>query len=304
MRKRLVLTLGAVLAAASALSGAAVPAESGARYVGIFNWTSPDPGFGGFSGIEMSQDGTRFVAISDRSRIVEGEIDRDAKGRITGVRTGPLRPLTSADGKRRLVDAEGLAIAPDGTTWITDENERRIGRAPSVGGPIGWIASPRDFNRLKPNQSVEALAIRDDGALYTMPEDAPHSPTIPVYRYKAGKWDQPFALKKDDGWKPVGADFGPDGRLYLLERMFGNIFGFRSRVRVITLDGERVVSDEELLHTPYRMFDNLEGIAVWRDTTGAIRLTMVSDDNFLPVQSTQLVEYRLTDPVDPRAGLE
>ena len=54
------------------------------------------------------------------------------------------------------------------------------------------------------------------------------------------------------------------------------------------------VDEEILLTTRPLQYDNLEGIAVWADGQG-IRITMVSDDNFLFVQRTELVEYRLRD---------
>ena len=37
-------------------------------------------------------------------------------------------------------------------------------------------------------------------------------------------------------------------------------------------------------------FDNLEGLSVWTDETGALRLTMISDDNYNRFQETQIVE--------------
>jgi hypothetical protein len=51
-----------------------------------------------------------------------------------------------------------------------------------------------------------------------------------------------------------------------------------------------------VLETKTGDFDNLEGISVWRDATGAIRVTMVSDDNFMFFQQTQLVEFSLPAP--------
>ena len=89
---------------------------------------------------------------------------------------------------------------------------------------------------------------------------------------------------------PVGLDFGPDGNLYLLERDFAGV-GFRSRVRRFGPDGG---AEQTLLQTRTGQFDNLEGISVWRDRRGGLRLTMVSDDNFRFFQQTQIVEFRLT----------
>ena len=92
----------------------------------------------------------------------------------------------------------------------------------------------------------------------------------------------------------MGADFGPDGWFYLLERDFRGILGFAARVRRMKLTENGPTDEEILLTTRPLQYDNLEGISVWQDGRG-IRLTMISDDNFLFVQRTELVEYRLRD---------
>ncbi len=86
-----------------------------------------------------------------------------------------------------------------------------------------------------------------------------------------------------------GADVGPDGMLYVLERDFA-VFGFRSRVRRFARDG----SDETvILESRTGQHDNLEGISVWRDAAGDIRITMVADDNFGAFQRNEIVDYRV-----------
>jgi hypothetical protein len=35
----------------------------------------------------------------------------------------------------------------------------------------------------------------------------------------------------------------------------------------------------------------MEGISVWRDGEGAIRVTLLSDDNFFPLQRTMFAEF-------------
>ena len=42
-------------------------------------------------------------------------------------------------------------------------------------------------------------------------------------------------------------------------------------------------------------FDNLEGLSVWIENTGELRLTLISDDNYQRFQKTQIVEFRLTE---------
>ncbi len=107
-------------------SPAAVLAE--ASYLGTYVWTVRDPHFGGFSGLEVSDDGTRFVALSDRAWIVDGVFER-TDGVIAGVRAGPLVQLDNGSGApldEERADSEGLAIAPDGERFISFEGVARI----------------------------------------------------------------------------------------------------------------------------------------------------------------------------------
>src|SRR5690606_34680041 len=98
---------------------------------------------------------------------------------------------------------------------------------------------------------------------------------FPVFRFRNGAWDQPFTLPRRGGFLPVGADIGPDGRFYLLERELSSIFGFKSRVRRFDLSETGLTGEVTLLETASGTHDNLEGLAVWRDGAGAIRLTMI-----------------------------
>lgn len=147
---------------------------------------------------------------------------------------------------------------------------------------------------MQQNSSLEALAIGPDGALYVLPERSGRlTRPFPVYRYAGGAWTQPFEIPRRGEFLMTGADFGPDGRLYLLERHLASIFGFQTRVRSFRVAENRVSDERVELVTSTGTHDNLEGIAVWRDAAGRIRLTMVSDDNFRAFQVTEFVEYRL-----------
>lgn len=291
--------LAVIAAAALALAGGA-SAPSHADYVGTFVWQqNDDPHFGGFSGFDLAEDGLHFVTVSDTAAIYSGTLSRDARGVVASVTaTTPIIP-TSRSGQPLvdpMDDAEGLAIGPDGTIFLSYETEDRIVEYRDRGAT--WVRefAPRDFRRFNLNKGLEALAIDARGAVYAIPElEAATGSPIPVFRLQNETADIPFLLRREGDWLPVGADFGPDGRLYLLERDFWPLIGFMSRVRRITLDGDRVASDEVLLQTGAGVHDNLEGLAVWRDAKGVIRLTMISDDNFLPVQRTEIVDYRVTE---------
>jgi hypothetical protein len=297
MRSRPVLAL--TLAAALACVAQAVESPApGVVPLGRFVWTLDDPRFGGISAIEVGPDGLSFVAVSDRGAILTGSILRTGDGRIERIETDRIRHLRGR-GLDRLPrqrsDAEGLAVAADGTLYVSFEIAPRVLRYDDPFGPATYLPIPRDFNRLRANEALEALAIAEDGTLITLPEGSPRPDgAYPVYRFRDGTWDQPFLLPPLGPHAPVGADFGPDGRLYLLERSFG-LAGFATRVRRFTLTGDAIDAGETLIDTPRGTYGNLEGISVWRDAAGHLRLTLVGDNNFHRFLPTEVVEYAVPD---------
>ena len=140
------------------------------------------------------------------------------------------------------------------------------------------------------------MAIAADGTLYTLPERSGILSTpFPIFRFKDDVWDQPFSLPRRGFFLAVGADIGPDGRLYLLEREFHGLSGFASRVRRFTIGQTALTDEETVMQSLPGQHDNLEGLSVWRDPQGALRLTMISDDNQIFLQRTEIVEYRVPD---------
>ncbi|MDW4550082.1 esterase-like activity of phytase family protein [Defluviimonas sp. D31] len=277
----------------------AAAAEPRAQLVGSYDWEMPDEGFGGFSGLDVAADGISFVALSDSGATVEGQFQRDPEGRVTEVSAGPVEKLLAPNGKplrTAKADAEGLAFAPGGGIYVSFELFDRIAYYPDRLQPPERELHPAIFKDIEYNSGLEALAINAAGTLYTLPErSGAKGRPFPVFRYRNETWDQPFTIRRDPGWLPVGADFGPDGRLYLLERDFWPVVGFKSRVRRFTIDDDRIAAEETVLETSAGVHDNLEGIAVWRDVDGAIRLTMIADDNFLWVQRTEIADYRIDE---------
>ncbi len=282
-----------------ALSAGAAGAEGLADYLGSITWADADPSFGGFSGLEVAADGVGFLALSDRGTLWRGRLVRDAEGRMTAAEALGHVALRDADGAPLdgyLTDSEGLAEAPNGELSISFEGLPRVARYPTPDAASQPLPRLEVFKTMERNAALEALAIGPDGALYTMPEVAgPRAGGFAVYRFRAGVWDQPFAVPHDGAWKAVGADFGPDGRFYLLERDFWGFIGFLSRVRRFELTGAGLSGEALLLQTRVREHDNLEGISVWRDAAGDIRLTLIADNNFRIFQSNEIAEYRVRD---------
>ncbi|RVT82019.1 esterase-like activity of phytase family protein [Rhodobacteraceae bacterium CCMM004] len=287
------------LTAAAALlaAGAALGAE--AAYLGSYKWTHPDTEHhGGWSGLELGPNGTDFVAINDDTAVATGRLLRGPDGAVAGVETGPFAFLRDPRGGylgRAWADSEGLAIAADGTLVISFEGRHRLARYDRDGTFLGDLPKDDAWADLQKNSGLEALAADADGTLFVLPErSGRQSRPFPVWRLDGERWTRAFEIPRRGPYLPVGADFGPDGRLYLLERHLAGLFGFTSRVRRFDLSAGAGLGEETLVTTRAGMHDNLEGVAVWHD--GArIRLTLIADDNFKFFQKTEFVDYAVVE---------
>lgn len=279
-----------LFSAAILLSGG--PGLADASLVGRFVIHSDGGKVGGLSALHLADNGTSITALSDRGSILVGEFTRDEEGQITEIEMRSLNALVhsgASDGWTSR-DSEGLAIAPDGTIYVSFEGAHRIGAFAAPDAPENTLPVPREFRSLQDNSSLEALAIDADGALYTIPErsgrfDRP----FPIFRFKDGQWDQPYAIPRTEAYLVVGADFGPDGKLYILERDFTG-FGFYTRVRRLDLDA---ATAETILETGIGIHGNMEGISVWENAKGETIMTLVADNNFHSLLTNEIAEYRI-----------
>jgi hypothetical protein len=293
----------AALLLAAALAGLLPTAEAASpRLVrdATVTWSEPEADFGGYSGLVVEDGGTRFLAVSDRGTWARGTLEREG-GRIVAARldsSGALHEISGRPLDDKNIDAEGLAVDAQGRAWVSFEAFHRVRRFDDIAGPATDVRPHRDFRRLQSNSGIEALAVGPDGTLYAIPErsgalDRP----FPVYRLSVdqpqGRWDKRLKLRRDGSFLPVDADIGPDGDLYLLERDFGWMSGFATRIRRFELGPGGVEGEATLLETPFGELDNMEGMSVWRDSDGRTRVTLISDDNFFPLQRTIFVEYLL-----------
>ncbi|GAA6209306.1 esterase-like activity of phytase family protein [Cognatishimia sp. WU-CL00825] len=290
MYKRLAIALSAALVLG--LQVRATPTGV-AQFVSETKWQQNEDWFGGFSAIEVLNDGRKYIALTDHGRLVQGRMVRENQD-LQSVKIDSSTALNNSKGiapKNQRQDTEGLAVRRDGQLFISLEGIHQVRAYARASGNAMEYPRHADFAKLQDNGSLEALAIDDRNRLYTLPESsATDARGMPVYRLENGVWSQPFFLSRSRRYEPVGADFGPDGKFYLLERKF-TLFGFRSRIRSFVFDANGVASEQAVLETAAGEHDNLEGLSVWRDDTGALRLTMVSDDNFMFFQSTEIVEY-------------
>lgn len=263
--------------------------------------SSEDPVFGGFSGLEVLEDG-RLVAVSDNGDWFEARMVLDETGALVGVadmRTALMRDESGQPfPNKRAGDSEGLAQFPDGRFAVSFEQTQSI-RIYDLNrdGPFGAaIAGPRlgEIAGLPDNVGLEAMASTADGALligaegggattallWRTPLDA-QEPVAPIGRY---------ALER--GFSLTSLDRLPDGGFVALERFYAPVIGARIR---ITRFAEEDLSegDAEVWASiaPPMPIDNFEAISAVRAPDGAVRLYILSDDNFSERQRTLLFAF-------------
>lgn len=285
----------------------AVPASGEPRLelISSYEWSWDDPIHGGYSGLHVYEGGEQFVTVSDRGDYATGRITRSS-GKINGVGVeshGFLKPVpwannTSPEGRPAPFNSnsEGLAVSSDGAFWVAFEGFHRLRRFEDLEAEAEAVENHPDFPKFQSNSGLEVLAIDDQDRLYTLPErSGKWTRPFQVYRRADGAWSRWTKLPRRDRFLPTGGDIGPDGKFYLLERRFEVLQGFATRIRRFDVTEQGFTNEVEILKSPFRQFGNTEGLSVWKNSDGELRLTLITDDNFSFLQSTQLHEFRIID---------
>ena len=263
-----------------------------------YRWTHDDPNFGGFSGLWLSPDGSELIALSDRGYYAKAQVTRD-QGQILEIETTEVTQLPLVDNRAPedfLIDAEGLTVAPDGSIYVSYEGHHRVWKFDATFENPQWTHKWNYFWHLQNNSGLEAIASDKDGVIYAIPErSGKWEKPFPVQRYKDGVWDATLSIPRSKRFLVVGAEFGPDGRFYLLERDFDVLSAFKSRVRRFELMDQEFVGEETLLETRFSAMDNAEGISLWTDTDNRTIVSIISDDNYTGILRTFVTEYVLVE---------
>lgn len=280
-----------------ALSAAALLAPAPARAIAteaesVLLWQGEGPRFGGFSGIEISTDRRRALLLSDRGFLVRVRLLRDSDERLTAVERIEDFALSGTDGAvlpAESRDTEAMDQAPDGALVIGFEQPRgRLMRYPRERGPASPLPRLPVWRDLPGNAGIEALALDARGVPHVLLE-TPGEGGFALWQFN-GDWRIAGIVPRRGDHVPVGLDFGPDGALYLLERRFRLAF---FSTRISRLQPGAWDAPQTLVETPMGALGNHEGIAVARDSRGALWATTVSDDNQMRLLRTELAEFRL-----------
>lgn len=264
------------------------------------------PAFGGISGFTLSAD-NRFLAVTDAGVFLSGQLDveGDRPVGLSDVRAAALKDDEGRlQGQRGRGDTESIAIGPDGV-YMGMESINEIWRYPL--DPLGKAGTqvPAPMVRdLRWNLGLESLAVVPSGplkgAVIGIGEDGVVAGgDLPGYII-GGPHPGRFTVRKSPPFNATDLAIAPNGDAYLLERHFSISTGVLMQVRRFALSEVKpgaVIAGTVLgtFDSGYEI-DNMEGLAVTTNAAGETLLTMISDDNFSPLQRTVLLRFAVTAP--------
>ena len=270
--------------------------------------TSRFPGFGGLSGLRLDAKGERFISFSDKGRWFTGRIlyrGRDMTG-LDDVESAPMlgpdgRPITA----RGWFDSESIAL--DGPyVYIGLERVNQVLRFDFSQGftrARGEVfAMPAAVKKLPFNKGLEALVMVPQGmklagTLIAISERGLDAQGNLIAFLVGGPTSGPFSVRRTDGFDVSDAVLLPSGDLLLLERKFSLMDGVGIRIRrtpLALVAPGAVVDGPSIFEADLGAeIDNMEGIDAHVTPEGDTVLTMVSDDNFSPIQRTLLLQFTL-----------
>jgi len=282
---------------------ATVGQVGGLSYKGGLVLTSTDRRFGGWSGMQISADGTQLRAISDEgwwlaARLVETD------GRVSGLVDAQLGALAGIDGKPGTAkadnDAEALAIDAEGNLIVAFERHHRLWRYGPW--PDGLEATPRavaipsGLAAAPGNSGVEALTRLPDGRLLALTEGLEAGPDAFAGWIVGPKGSEPVSWTRTADYHATDLALLPGGDVLVLERRYTPATG--PGMRLLRLKGSDIVAGARLTGSvlaelPARLsIDNMECLSV-RVVDGHTRVYVLSDDNYNPLERTLLLVFEL-----------
>jgi hypothetical protein len=285
----------------------------GLEWRGGLELASDDERFGGLSSLELSRDGTKLLAVSDRGFWLKADL-LYTDGHLSGLDNAAMASILGPDGKpfkgKVRNDAEALAgWEPgkiDGKVIVGFESRSRAGQFDL--GKNGFKARfkdlklPKEVAKGPPNKELESIGRFATGplagsilAISELNLDATGDIRAFVW---GGKKAFDFSIKQFEDYAITDLAILPDGDIITVERSFSStsLPGMAvRRIRTEDIVADGAVSPILIFsgRMPFYRIDNMEGIAV-SELNGETRITIVSDNNYRPeFQRTLLLQFAL-----------
>ena len=278
--------------------------NAGRRRVGALTFlrgwtlTSADTRFGGISAMQVENGDV--TAISDA-----GTLFRFAVPRAAG--PAPLRivPLPeSAGAQKRSYDVEAM-VADGDSLWLALEMRNAFARLRRRDLAPEALARPEAIRRWRRNSGPEAMVRLADGRFLVLAEGSDGSTAFSAALLFGGDPSEPgtpswdLRYRRPAGYRVTDAALLPDGRLLVLHRRFRWLEGISAKLAIVDLGRlgpGAILESREIaaLRAPLTV-DNMEALAVTREG-GRTIVRIASDNNFMTLQRTLLLEFALVDP--------
>lgn len=277
------------------------------HYRGGLKITSSDKRFGGLSGLVVTEDGARLLAVSDMGDWLSARLLYDQAGRLAGIDDGMMGRLVGRDvrplaHRRSEQDAESLTALSNGDLIVTFERQHRIWRYPASDPPFARppqpIGNPPEIESAPPNEGIEAFSVLSDGTYFAVAEGLAHpGGGLMAWTGDGTRW-RTMAFAPQGTFRPTDAKATASGDVMVIERRFNPIEGAGVRLRLIARTAiqstDMLAGDELAVLAPPMAVDNFEGLALRRSPSETL-IYILSDDNFSPAQSTLLLMFALPD---------
>jgi hypothetical protein len=236
----------------------------------------------GLSDLEVT-DTNRLIAVGDFGAFLEAGLVFDSAERLVDITDARLTQLAGEDGRplsgRANVDAEGLALLPNGDRLVSFERHDRIWLYPASGGPPRPAPAPPVA--FPPNGGLEALAADPDAGADAYVVGAEVTGETWTCRLSTACIKGPV-IDMPGKFRFVAMKRLPEKQTaYLLTQGTGTSLQiFRAESLVARLD-----------LAPPITWDNYEGVAAVAGRNGGIRFYLISDDNGSARQRTLLLAF-------------
>jgi hypothetical protein len=259
---------------------------------------SDTPRFGGISA--MYVESGAVTALSDTGDILRFGLPGSAGAGALRIDSLPVphgSPL-----RKRNRDSESLAIAGD-TMWTGFERNNLIARYRRADWQLEGFQRPDGMRRWPGNAGAEAMVRLPDGRFIVFAEDRDNRPVGRALLFDgdpsvAGPRALEAGYRRPPGYRPTDAALLPDGRLMILNRRASWLGGLGAKLVIADMPAWRagaVIEGREIatLEAPLTV-DNMEALSVAVEG-GRTIVRIASDDNFMRIQRTLLLEFELDE---------
>ncbi|MBL1419475.1 MAG: esterase-like activity of phytase family protein [Alphaproteobacteria bacterium] len=269
--------------------------------------------FGGLSGIELSANGEKMLAISDRGFWVKADVIYK-NGRISGLANSLIAPILNANGKKFVrwkADSEGLTKRNDSLSdvVISVESDQaiyrfKLGNDDLNARAMDW-GTIKDAKKIAANRGLEAITALPKNHKYRgwmlvaaehkLDKNKNHTAWL-----VNGKQSHELHITRQGGYDITDLNYLPNGDILLLERAISIFGGPQMQIRQICgkdVKPGALMSGKSLLRASgIQAVDNMEGIGVHIAANGEVILTVISDDNFHFLQRNLMLQFTLRNP--------